>query len=579
MSDKPKHVRCAIYTRKSTEEGLEQEFNSLDAQREAGEAYIKSQKHEGWELIRTKYDDGGYSGGNIERPALKRLMTDIEAGNVDIVVVYKVDRLSRSLSDFAKLVETFDKHKVSFVSVTQQFNTTTSMGMLTLNILLSFAQFEREVTGERIRDKFRASKERGMWMGGFPQLGYDIKDRNLIINETEAERVRYIFINYLTLKSVGSLAKMLDKQGYKNKSLVSKSGITRGGKALTRKCCTGCFPTRFILARSSIGTKKVYEGQHKAIISQELWEKVEAQLKNNAVKRKSRTNENLNFLLEGKCFDINNKPYTTTYTVKGKSKRYSYYINKYTNHRIRASELETAIIKSIQASVNTATENNAWLNLFAKISNKLNLSKEQIYFKWQKMIWNYDNLSLANKARIYSDVINKVVITEKTIMVRISGEKSAGLVCSTENFGNAAEEFVHSSSPSSLEVSIKDDNMEITATVRFHRYYGKKQIFDESGKHTTLVLKSEYDMTMIKALVKSYRWNKLLETGKARSIQDIANNENISRVRVTQIINLMTLSPKIKEQILNGVNSRNLKLNNLAANIPLSWRQQQQVFA
>ncbi len=208
MTEVKRRLRCAVYTRKSTEEGLDMEFNSLDAQREAGEAYVLSQRHEGWTMVSDYYDDGGFSGGSMERPALKRLMKDIEAGLIDVVVVYKVDRLSRSLMDFAKLVETFDKHNVSFVSVTQQFNTTTSMGRLTLNILLSFAQFEREVIGERIRDKFAASKRKGMWMGGPPPLGYDVVGRKLIVNETEAKQVRYIFERFKTLLGDGCDARV-----------------------------------------------------------------------------------------------------------------------------------------------------------------------------------------------------------------------------------------------------------------------------------------------------------------------------------------------------------------------------------
>jgi site-specific DNA recombinase len=200
-----KKHRCAIYTRKSTDEGLEQAFNSLDAQREACAAYIQSQKHEGWAVIPTLYDDGGYSGGTMERPALRRLLADIEAGRIDVVVVYKVDRLTRALSDFAKLVEVFDRHGVSFVSITQQFNTTTSMGRLTPNVLLSFAQFEREVIGERVRDKIAASKKKGMWMGGMPPLGYDVRDRKLVANDAEVQVVRHIFRRYLALKSVHSL--------------------------------------------------------------------------------------------------------------------------------------------------------------------------------------------------------------------------------------------------------------------------------------------------------------------------------------------------------------------------------------
>src|SRR5215831_11964236 len=206
----PVRLRCAIYTRKSSEEGLEQDFNSLDAQREACEAFIASQKREGWVLVGEIYDDGGFSGATMERPAFRRLLSDVSAGQIDVVVVYKVDRLTRSLSDFAKIVDIFDRHAASFVSVTQQFNTTTSMGRLTLNILLSFAQFEREVTGERIRDKIAASKKKGMWMGGLPSLGYDVKDRRLVVNNTEAETVRHIFRRYTELRSVRELKDDLD---------------------------------------------------------------------------------------------------------------------------------------------------------------------------------------------------------------------------------------------------------------------------------------------------------------------------------------------------------------------------------
>ena len=219
--DDKKPVRCAIYTRKSSQEGLEQEFNSLDAQREAAEAFIKSQKHERWTLIPRHYDDGGFSGGSMDRPALHELIADIKKGLIDVVVVYKVDRLSRSLHDFARLVDVFEKHNVSFVSVTQQFSTTTSMGKLTLNILLSFAQFEREVTGERIRDKIAASKKKGMWMGGVPILGYDVKDKKLIVNPAEAEQVRLIFCEYLASTSTQSLVRTLRERGIRSKSWFS----------------------------------------------------------------------------------------------------------------------------------------------------------------------------------------------------------------------------------------------------------------------------------------------------------------------------------------------------------------------
>src|SRR5665213_714050 len=230
----PMRLRCAIYTRKSSEEGLEQAFNSLDAQREACEAFIASQKHEGWNILPEMYDDGGFSGGTIERPAFQRLLADVSEGKIDVVVVYKVDRLTRSLSDFAKIVEIFDKRNVSFVSVTQQFNTTTSMGRLTLNILLSFAQFEREVTGERIRDKIAASKKKGMWMGGLPPLGYDVRDRKLVVNEREAEKVRSIYKSYAALGSVRELKDELDRKRMVSKARLDKFGRKTGGKPLSR---------------------------------------------------------------------------------------------------------------------------------------------------------------------------------------------------------------------------------------------------------------------------------------------------------------------------------------------------------
>ena len=227
-----KKTRCAIYTRKSTDEGLEQAFNSLDAQREACAAFILSQKHEGWTVLPTLYDDGGYSGGTMERPALQRLMADIEAGQIDVVVVYKVDRLTRALSDFAKLVEVFDRRGVSFVSITQQFNTTTSMGRLTLNVLLSFAQFEREVIGERVRDKIAASKKKGMWMGGMPPLGYDVKDRKLVVNDDEARTVVDIYRRYLALKSVRALKDELAGAGIRSKRRVRPDGTEYGGQTI-----------------------------------------------------------------------------------------------------------------------------------------------------------------------------------------------------------------------------------------------------------------------------------------------------------------------------------------------------------
>src|SRR5690349_12122252 len=269
--------RCAIYTRKSSEEGLEQEFNSLAAQREACEAYIRSQRHEGWVLTRPRYDDGGFSGGNLERPALQHLLADIRTGRINIVVVYKVDRLTRSLADFARLVEIFDAQAVSFVSVTQQFNTTSSMGRLTLNVLLSFAQFEREVTGERIRDKIAASKKKGMWMGGNVPLGYDADERALVINPAEAETVRRIFALYRELGCVRRVKEEADRLGLKTKRRTMSNGAERGGKPFSRGHLSQLLANPIYTGR--IAHKgQLYPGQHPALIDDETWTAVRQQL-------------------------------------------------------------------------------------------------------------------------------------------------------------------------------------------------------------------------------------------------------------------------------------------------------------
>ena len=283
-----KILRCAVYTRKSSEHGLEQDFNSLDAQREAAEIYIKSQAHEGWRLVKARYDDGGLSGGSLERPALQTLLADIRARKVDVVVVYKVDRLTRSLADFAKLVELFEAHAVSFVAVTQQFNTTTSMGRLTLNVLLSFAQFERELAGERIRDKFAASRRKGMWMGGTIPLGYDVDGRKLVINADEAGCVRMIFQRYLELGCVSRLREELEQRGVRSKQCVLRSDQVLGGSPFGRGALYHLLQNRIYLGE--VVHKGVsYPGEHERIIDEELWDAVQAKLAaNRATRRRSR---------------------------------------------------------------------------------------------------------------------------------------------------------------------------------------------------------------------------------------------------------------------------------------------------
>jgi DNA invertase Pin-like site-specific DNA recombinase len=319
-------IRCAIYTRKSSEEGLEQSFNSLDAQREACEAYIVSQRHEGWQLIHTQYDDGGFSGGDIERPALKRLLDDIAAKRVDTVVVYKVDRLTRSLADFAKIVEQFDKQGISFVSVTQQFNTTTSMGRLTLNVLLSFAQFEREVTGERIRDKIAASKRKGMWMGGVVPLGYDLEDRHLVPNPAEAEHVKDIYRAYLKLGCVTKLQENLEQRGILSKRRMSRTGRASGGASYSRGALYLILHNRIYLGEITHKGAS-YPGQHPAIIEQTLWDQVQLKFQSNLQAARKRPRATEQSLLMGLLYDERGNRFTPSHATK-KGRRYRYYVSQ-----------------------------------------------------------------------------------------------------------------------------------------------------------------------------------------------------------------------------------------------------------
>src|SRR5271166_2055284 len=349
-------LRCAIYTRVSTDQGLEQDFNSLDAQREAFEAYIKSQAHEGWRLVRDRYDDGGFSGGSMDRPALQKLLIEVRARRIDVIVVYKVDRLTRSLADFAKLVETFDAHSVSFVSVTQSFNTTTSMGRLTLNVLLSFAQFEREVTGERIRDKIAASKKKGIWMGGVVPLGYRIQNRALHIVDEHAEFVRILFRRYLEIESVVQLKAIIDGENLRLPVRADRAGRSTGGGLLSRGHIYKILSNPIYIGR--IAHKgHVHEGQHSPIIERDLWDRVQRRLQDHVATAKTRrVTQSSDSLLAGKLFDDRGNRMSPSWARKG-SKRWRYYVSQAVLQgekakagsvaRVPAAEIESRIVDAL----------------------------------------------------------------------------------------------------------------------------------------------------------------------------------------------------------------------------------------
>lgn len=345
--------RCAIYTRKSTEEGLEQAFNSLDAQREACAAYILSQAHEGWELVNEHYDDGGWSGGNMARPALQQLLADVAAGKVDVIVVYKVDRLTRSLADFARIVESLDKAGASFVSVTQAFNTTTSMGRLTLNVLLSFAQFEREVTSERIRDKVAASKRKGMWMGGPVPLGYRLEGRKLVIDDEEAETVRLIFRRYPELGSVGTLADELAAAGVRTKVRQYGNGRSVGGVSFSRGSLAQLIQNPIFIGKVR-HRGELYEGEHEAIIHQHIWERVQNLLATNRRERVHGIRTRSPSLLTGMITDQDGRQMSPVFTTRG-NHQHRYYVTRLKPGedsrcawRVPAGETDRAVLSCIE---------------------------------------------------------------------------------------------------------------------------------------------------------------------------------------------------------------------------------------
>ncbi len=426
-----KKVRCAIYTRKSSEEGLEMEFNSLDAQRESCEAYITSQRAEGWVPVPDRYDDGGFSGGNLDRPALKRLLADIESGLVDVVVVYKIDRLSRSLMDFAKLVEVFDRNAVTFVSVTQSFNTTTSMGRLTLNILLSFAQFEREVIGERIRDKFAASRRKGMWMGGVPPLGYDVVARKLVVNEPEADLVRHIFDRFLKVGSATLLVKELNGAGHRTKSWTTQDGKVREGVPLTKNFLYKLLDNRVYLGEA-VHKGDAHAGEHPAIIDRAVWDKVQAVRTDYAPrKRAAATRATTPAPLKGlvTCAHCG-RAMTPTHTRK-KGRLYRYYtcmkaINAGHDscpvRSVAAGEIEAAVVGQVRALLR-APEIRARAERFAPTLAPADLHAALDRFE---AVW--DELFPAEQARILQLLVEQIRIAPDGAEIRLRAEGLASVI-------------------------------------------------------------------------------------------------------------------------------------------------------
>lgn len=560
MSDRTRY-RCAIYTRKSTEEGLDQDFNSLDAQREACAAYITSQGSLGWKLLPQHYDDGGISGGHMDRPALLDLLRDIKAGKIDTVVVYKIDRLTRSLADFSKMVEIFDRHEVSFVSVTQQFNTTTSMGRLTLNVLLSFAQFEREVTAERIRDKIAASRKKGMWMGGRVPLGYDVINKQLVVNEAEAGTVRQLFEMYLSIKSVPKLKDKCDELGLKTKIQKQQDGKTVGGRPFSRGHLYTLL-TKQLYIGQVLHRGQIYPGQHRAIVDPDIFSQVQELITANAPDRRQAENQTSPHLLTGLLFDETGDALSPTHAVK-KGKRYRYY----TSHRLKsesayasggwrlaADQVEQAVI---QLLTDTLSDQDKLMSLF---------SDEDLTADWMLHI-SRESAKLARglaeqtKGELKGSIgtlVRRVELRSESVVIQI---KLTGL-----------RDLMAVELPNSLDSL----SVDATRTIRSPLQIKKR------GVETKLVIgdrahvAAEPNQSLIMLVAQAHHWLERLVTGPAVSIIELSREEQVDKNKISRALRFAFLAPDITQAIVEGRQPVELTADRLRRlpDLPMDWQSQ-----
>jgi site-specific DNA recombinase len=563
-------MRCAIYTRKSSEECLEQAFNSLDAQREACAAFILSQKHEGWTVLPAMYDDGGFSGGTMDRPALKRLLGDIAASKVDVVVVYKIDRLTRSLFDFAKIVEAFDTKGVSFVSITQQFNTTTSMGRLTLNVLLSFAQFEREVTGERIRDKIAASKKKGMWMGGLPSLGYDVQNRKLIVNDKEALTVLHIFRRYIQLRSVRALQAELDTAGIRSKRRTLADGTQYGGQKLSRGALYLMLQNR--IYRGEITHKgNAYPGEHSAIVEKALWDEAQAVLTENRVDRATGSGAKHPSLLAGMAFDEKGERLTPSHAVK-KGTRYRYYVStslitgkakdRSGGRRIPAANLETlvitrlrtfladqgAILDAIHDEHVKGAEQNRLIGRGRQIAEELaTMAPDQT----RAML-----MPLLSRVDVRSDRVE--INIRRGRLVELLGAQSIDPTTQRKRLGNDSE-----------------DVLTLTVRARLQRVGREMRMLVENSDDQMTA-----DPGLLRIIARAHDIQARLMQNTDLTVHVIASQERVSEGYVSRLLRLPSLAPDIITAIINGKSPPQLtakKLMRLTLQIPIDWTEQRKL--
>jgi site-specific DNA recombinase len=531
--DKPakKLFRCAIYTRKSSEHNLDLEFNSLDAQREACEAYIKSQAHEGWRLIPSRYDDGAFSGASLDRPALQKLLAEVRTGTIDIIVVYKIDRLTRSLADFAKLVELFDEHSVAVVSITQSFNTVSSMGRLTLNVLLSFAQFEREVIGERVRDKIAASKRKGIWVGGPVPLGYASINKKLVVVPDEAETVRTIFRRYLELGSIRSLIQDLDRRGIRTKRRTGTNGRTTGGIRFGVGPLAHLVQNRFYIGEV-VYHGKVQRGQHEPIVDEALFEAVQAKLAAGAAARSLRLRSSPT-ILAGRIFDDRGNRMTPTHTNK-KGARYRYYVShamlqKRENEagsvsRISAPDVERAVVKAVRESCASGSNGDADL-----IDDR-------------ELIAGHVERITVNSSAIEIQLVQGACFEEER-----TGQKS----------GNRQSKDLSTLTVPWLTAAHSDVKGEL-----------------HTPSHGTTNISGNRDRVLV-AIAKARAWIHNLIDGGAASFAEIAKREGKVERHIRLLAPLAFVSPRLLSKIIDGAASPDLTVTDLAQGLAYSWAKQE----
>lgn len=529
-------IRCAIYTRKSTEEGLDQAFNSLDAQREACEAYAASQRHEGWQVLITRYDDGGFSGGNLTRPALQRLLADIKAGEIDLVVVYKIDRLTRSLMDFSKLVEVFDQHQTSFVSVTQHFNTTSSMGRLTLNVLLSFAQFEREVTGERIRDKVGASKRKGLWMGGPVPLGYSLVDKALVVNEKEAALVRRIFERYCALGCVEALKCELDKGRFQGRLRLQRDGATKASP-FSRGGLYAILRRRLYLGEVH-HKGDWFTGQHAGIIPTDLWQRVQSKLDSNRHDRRLGARASNASLLAGMLSDDAGRRLSATHTTKG-GKRYRYYL-------VRPGDLEGNDGKRLCLPAHDieriATEQ--WLKLLtapdldtqlgvdgSADSAALRCNAERLAARWA-------TLSVAKQRDAYLSIGLQVRVKDRRVVVSAEPTQLAKLLLEWES---AVDQ----------KAASKTRRISKAVEASLIKTAGETRILEEATSVIATALTPGHQ-TLLKAIAHGRAWARGLTAGEFSSAEEIVEKTGLSAAHVARGLKCMNIPPDLVGRLVEG---------------------------